>query len=261
MNYPRRAGTADILTTLISPEDFMRSSLSLLALAASLFLAACNDPASGPLASKDPAPALSKAAQPTLLGITVQDSDSFGAAYRIQSDGLGEYVHGVQTVTAEIDASGNLQFGPALSSALARRLRFDFSAPVDPLDSYRPNESGQQEWKIKTNPNIVPGTPAINSLGLNGNPVSGCYGSTVSHQNAGTRYPIIYNTVSDPQSVNVYITRTSISPATWTVVTNGPCAGTANQGALYSQSTTGGNPPLVFHGYYNLSFSLRLRAL
>ena len=239
----------------------MRSSVSFLALAALLIPAACNDPVSGPLALSDPMPVLSKAAQPTLLGVIVQDASSLGDAYRIQSDGLGEYVNGEQTVTAEIDAFGNLQFGPALSSALARRLRFNFSAPVDPLNTYRPDESGQQEWKIKTNPNVVPGTPAINSLGVNGNPVSGCYGSTVSHQNAGTRYPIIYNTASDAQSINVYITRTSISPATWSVVTNGPCAGTVDQGALYSQIVTNKNAPMVFRGYYNLSFSLRLRAL
>ena len=239
----------------------MRSSVSFLALAALLIPAACNDPVSGPLALSDPMPVLSKAAQPTLLGVTVQDADAFGVAYRIQSDGQGEYVNGVQTLTAEIDAFGNLQFGPTLSTSLARKIRFDFSAPVDPLNSYRPDESGQQEWKFKTNPNIVTNTPGINDLGVNGNPVSGCYGSTVSHQNAGTRYPIIYNTVSDAQSVNVYITRTSVSPATWTVVTNGPCAGTANQGALYSQIVTNKNAPMVFRGYYNVSFSLRLRAL
>jgi hypothetical protein len=239
----------------------MRSTLSHLALAGSLVLAACNDPASAPLAPDKPAPVLSKAAQPTLLAVTVEDANALGVAYRIQSDGLGEYVNGQQTLTAEIDGSGNLQFGPVFSSALARRLRFNFSAPTDPLNSYRPDESGQQEWKIKTNPNIVPGTPAINALGVNGNPVSGCYGSTASHQNAGTRYPIIYNTVSDPQSVNVYITRTSISPATWTMITNGPCAGTAHQGALYSQIVSNKNSPMVFRGYYTLSFSLRLRAL
>jgi len=238
----------------------MRPTVSLLALATSLILAACNDPASAPLADI-PAPVLSKAAQPTLLAVTVVDADALGVPYKIQSDGLGEYVNGMQTMTSEIDASGNLQFGPAFSTALARKLRFNFSAPVDPLNSYRPDETGQQEWKIKTNPNVVSGTPAINALGVNGNPAAGCYGSTASHQNSGTRYPIIYNTASDPQSVNVYITRTSISPATWTMVTNGPCAGTANQGALYSQIVTNKNAPMVFRGYYNLSFSLRLRAL
>jgi hypothetical protein len=233
----------------------MRSTVPLLTLAASLILAACNDPASGPLTASDPGPALSKAAQPTLLGVTVLDADDLGAAYKIQSDGLGEYVNGVQTITAEIDAFGNLQIGPTLSSTLARTLRFDFSAPADPLNSYRA-DIGQQQWKITTNPNVVPGTPAINSLTVGG---SGCYGSAVSHQNAGTQYPIFYNTASDAQSVNVYITRTSSS--TWTVVTNGPCAGTPNQGALYSQSLAHGNQPRVFRGYYNLSFSLRLRAL
>ena len=99
----------------------MRSTASLLALAASLSLAACNDPASAPLAAGDPRPVLSKVAQPTLLAVTVQDADALGVAYKIQSDGLGEYVNGVQTITAEIDASGNLQFGPTLSSTLADR--------------------------------------------------------------------------------------------------------------------------------------------
>jgi hypothetical protein len=255
MNYRGRAGTTGTLTILISPGNFMRSSLSLLVLAASLSLAACNDPASGPLASTGPMPSATKAAPVTPLGVTVLDTNDLGLAYKIQSDGLGEYVNGVQTITAEIDGSGNLQIGPTLSSTLARTLRFDFSAPVDPLNGYRP-DTGQQQWRITTNPNVVPGTPAINSLTVGG---SGCYGMAVSHQNAGTQYPIFYNTASDAQSVNVYITRTTIS--TWTVVTNGPCGGTANDGALYSQSLAKGNQPRVFRGYYTLTFSLRLRAL
>jgi hypothetical protein len=164
-------------------------------------------------------------------------------------------------MTAEIDGFGNLQFGPALSTTLARTIRFDFSDPADPLNTYRPNESGQQLWKFKTNPNVVAGTPRIMDLGVDGNPVSACYGATVSHQNAGTRYPAIYNTASDPQSTTVYVTRTSVSPAQWTMVTDGPCPGTANRAGVYSQVVSTKSTPLVFRGYYNLPFSLRLRAL
>jgi len=238
----------------------MISKMPAIAALAMMLLAACQDAVSTPISADNLSMRATKAAPPTSLAVTVEDQGPLGP-YKIQSDGLGEYVDGVQTITAEIDGFGNLQFGPTpLSTSLARTLRFDFSAPVDPLNAYRPDESGQQLWKIKTNPNVVAGTPKITDLGINGNPVSACYGSTVAHQNAGTSYPAIFNTASDPQSTNVYVTRTSVSPATWTMVSNGSCAGNANQAALYSEVVTARNPTLVFRGYYILSFSLRMRA-
>ncbi len=103
--------------------------------------------------------------------------------------------------------------------------------------------------------------PKITDLGLNGNPVSGCNGSTIAHQNAGIHHRAIFNTASDPQSTNVYITRTSISPATWTMVSDGVCGGNANWAGVWSQDLTKKSAPLVFRGYFNQQFSLRLRAL
>ncbi len=237
----------------------MPSNLPAIAISAMFLLSACQEPdrtLTAPAGLRT-----ARAVSSTPLAVTVEDQGP-GGAYRIQSDGLGEYVNRVQTVTAEIDAYGNLQFGPTLSTSLARTLRFDFSAPADPLNTYRPNESGQQAWKIKTNPNVVAGTPKITDLGINGNPVSGCYGSTIAHQNATMHHRAIFNTASDPQSTNVYITRTSISPARWTMVSNGPCGGNANWTALYSQVlNTKPASPLVLRGYYNLQLSILLRAL
>ena len=201
-----------------------------------------------------------KGVQPTSLIVTVDDQGPSGA-YRIQSDGLGDYVDDPDHLRANrrVRQPGvRSQAGTTLTRA--EILRFDFSAPADPNNTYRPDESGQQLWKIKTNLNVVPGTPRITDLGVNGNPVSACYGSTVAHQNAEISYRANFNTASDPQGTNVLITHTSISPAVWTMVSSGPCGGTANRAALYTDPLTGKHPVTLFRGYYDLSFSLRLRA-
>jgi hypothetical protein len=232
----------------------------MIAALAGLFLSACHDTTAVTRSADNLSVRATKGVQPTSLIVTVDDQSPSGP-YRIQSDGLGDYVDGVQTIFAQIDEFGNLEFGPRPAQAsLARTLRFDFSAPADPNNTYRPDESGQQLWKIKTNPNVVPGTPRITDLGVNGNPVSACYGSTVAHQNAAISYRAIFNTASDPQGTNVFITRTSVSPAAWTMISSGPCGGTANRAALYSDPLADKHPVIVFRGYYDLSFSLRLRA-
>lgn len=235
----------------------MHTKMPAIALSAMLLLAACDDTASAPTA---PGAQAAKGGASTPLGMTVQDQGPSGA-YRIYGDGKGEYVNGVDGIGAVIDTYGNLEIGPtAVSTSQVRTLKFDFSAPADPSNTYRPDESlPQQQWKIKTNPNVVAGTPKITDLGVNGNPASGCYGSTIAHQNGVTHHRVIWNTASDPQSTNVYITRTSAT--TWTVVSNGPCAGNPDWGAVYSMDLTRKNAPLVYRGLYNLRFALALRSL
>lgn len=70
----------------------------------------------------------------------------------------------------------------------------------------------------------------------------------------------IFNPASDPSSTKAFITRTSVLPATWTMVSNGPCVLNPNVGGVWSQDLVRKNAPLIFRGYYNLQFSIRLRA-
>jgi hypothetical protein len=195
----------------------------------------------------------------TPIAVLVEDTVPSGA-YRIQSDGLGEYVSGLQGMTAEIDQYGNLQITPANASSTnppQRTLKFDFSAPLDSSNLYRPDESGQLNFKIKTN---AFGVPRIQELGINGNPVSACYFATIAHSNSTTHHRAIFNPASDPSSTPAFITRTGISPATWTMVSDGPCGSNANVAGVWSQDLVRKNAPLVFRGYYDLRFSIRLRA-
>lgn len=64
----------------------------------------------GPESAMTAAAAQSKST-PTAIAVRVADTGPSGA-YRIQSDGLGEYVDGLQGMTAEIDPYGNLQITP-----------------------------------------------------------------------------------------------------------------------------------------------------
>ncbi len=209
-----------------------------------------------------PSLANSSAATVTPLAVTVEDQGPL-SPYKIQSDGLGEYVDGFQGMMAEIDGSGNLQISPNnLSSPTPpqRTLRFDYGAPVDPLNTYRPNESGQWNFKIKTN-KTNNGNPAIQDLGINGNPAAGCYNTTIAHATTTTQFQDDFNPAAQAQSTYVYITRTSVSPATWTMVTNGPCQLNPNAAGVSSQDRITKHAPLVLRGYYNQQFSIRFRGL
>jgi hypothetical protein len=171
---------------------------------------------------------------------------------------LGEYINGFQGILAELDDPGNLQFGPVNGRSTTppqRTLVMDYSEPADPLNTYRPNESPQWNFKIKTG---NAGKPRIQDLGVNGNPASMCYPTTIAHEDKTTHHRAVFNLAP---SGNAYITRTSISPATWTMVSDGPCSGNANWGGVSSQDLVAKNAPLVFRGYYLLQFSLLLRAL
>jgi hypothetical protein len=240
--------------------------VTVLSTLAAFVVGACTgiDSINGTGAGSGPKIAMTAAAAPSknvVLPIAMQVMDAGpSGAYKITSDGLGEYVDGLQGMTVEIDSYGNLQITPlngTSSTPPQRTLRFDFSAPTDPLNSYRPDESGQLNFKIKTN---AVGLPRIQDLGVNGNPASACYSATIAHNNGTTHHRAIFNPASDPSSTRALITRTSISPAAWTMVSDSQCPVTANVAGVWSQDLVRKNAPLVFRGYYNLQFSIQLRA-
>ena len=196
--------------------------------------------------------------QPAIpIAVTVDDADLAGP-YRIQSDGLGEYVNGQAGMSAIIDDVGNLQITPQNGDGTTpaeRRLVFDFSQPAIPSNTYRPDVSGQINFKIGS----IGAGPRIQDLGMNGNPVAGCYLVWFAFRNLTTHHRIWFNTSIDAGATLAYITRMSAS--TWTMVSDGPCGANASWGAVQSQDLTRKNAPLVFRGDYVMRFSVRFRTL
>jgi hypothetical protein len=196
---------------------------------------------------------------PIPIAVTVDDAGPVGP-YSVRSDGLGDYVDGQAGMLAIIDQFGNLQITPQNGNGTTpaqRSLVFDFSQPASPSNTYHPDVSGQINFKILS---ISYGAPArIQDLGMNGNPVAGCYRVTFAFRNLTTHHQLEFNTSIDAGATLAYITRTSAS--TWTMVSDGPCGANANWGAVRSQDLTRKNPPLVFRGDYIMRFSVRFQAL
>ncbi len=120
-------------------------------------------------------------------------------------------------MTAFIDQFGNLQISPNNGQATTpaqRSLVFDFSVPADPLNTYRPDVSGQTNFKILTN-NV--GLPEDSGPRGEWHSVFGVLSPDVL---VPERYDALssvdFNTSINAQAAFVLITRTSAS--TWTVV-------------------------------------------
>ena len=189
--------------------------------------------------------------EPIPIAVTVDPG------YRIQSDGLGEYVNGQAGMTAIIDQFGNLQITPGNGTGTTpapRSLVFDFSQQASGTP-YQVDVSGQTNFKILS----IGAGPRIQDLGVNGNQVAGCYRVIFAFRNLTTHHQLEFNTSIDPGATFAYITRTSAT--TWTLVSNGPCGANANWGAVRSQDLTRKNPPLVFRGDFVVPFSIRFRTL
>ena len=203
-------------------------------------------------------PANERQQQPIPIGVTIEDAGVLGP-YRIRSDGLGEYVDGQLGMTSLIDQYGNLNISPNNGQSTTPALRsivLDFSVPADPLNTYRPDVSGQTNFKILSNDY---GNPRIQDLGINGNPLSACYRVTFSFRNLTTHHQIDFNTGLNAQTAFVLITRTS--GTTWTVQSDGPCGANPAWGWVRSGDLTKKNQPLVARGNYVMPFSILLRAL
>lgn len=192
------------------------------------------------------------------LRITVSDYAPGGAAYAIQSDGRGDYVDGSQSVLAFISTAGVLQFdtfyGNGARSAV-RSLRWNFNDPVDPNNAYRPTPSTSYtyHWAMKSTP--IP----LQNLGINGNPSSVCTTLGGSFSNGTTTWRFNFHTgfEDNAQSPTAYlvVTRTSISPAVWTMTPVGSCSPNSNVGALRSDDGS------FLYGHYYWPFFFTMRQL
>lgn len=193
------------------------------------------------------------------LVVTVADVDSTGAAYGIRSDGRGVYTDGSQNVQAEIDAFGNFAFNTrATGKAAQRSVVYDFSRPVDPANTFRPTPTASENYHFSTGASSLLPKVDLQSLGVNGNPVSQCMYMGNSVANATTKWKVSfhkgYEDVSTSPAAYAVFTRTSVSPARWVAQPVGSCSPNSNVASVRSDDAT------ILYGYYYLPFYFTLAA-
>ncbi len=193
------------------------------------------------------------------LIVTVSDDDPTGVAYGIQSDGLGTYTDGSQNVEAVLDQSGTFAFNTNTSRKAATRwVRYNFNNPVDPSNTYRPTPSNTQNYHFSTGPSAFSPFTALQNLGVNGNASSECMYMGNGISNGTTDWRVSFHKgnedVSGSPTAFSVATRTSVSPAVWTITPVGSCSPIANIASLRSGDGS------VLYGYYTVPFYFTLRA-
>ena len=241
---------------------FTRASLATLALS-TLFTAACDEQpaATAPNRAAFGAAAAGKTTTyPTVsLVVTVANADPLGNAFGITNDGKGDYVDGSQSVQAVLDQYGTFAFNTNTSRQSAVRwVTYDFTHPVDPANTYRPMPSNAQNYHFSSGPSAFSAFIAIQNLGVNGNPSTECMymGNGIANSTTGWRVSFHkgYEDVSNSPTSFAVVTRTSVSPAVWTITPAGSCSPASNVAALCTNDGTG------LYGYYNIPFSFVLKA-
>jgi hypothetical protein len=195
------------------------------------------------------------------LVVTVSSFDGLGNSYGIQSDGQGAYTDGLQGVQAILDTNGTFAFNTLSSAKIKSALRwvaYDFSRPIDPANTYRPTPSNSENYHFSTGASQFSPFIPIQNLGVNGNPNSECGYMGNSLANSTTQWRVSFHkgfedVDASPAAFAVF-TRTSVSPAVWTVTPSGACSPNSNVASLRSGDGT------VLYGYYYLPFQFTLRA-
>ena len=210
-------------------------------------------PGASPLAGK------SSTLSTISLTVTVADVDASGIPYGIRSDGRGDYTNGSQNVQAVLDGIGTFAFNTRNTGKAAQRwVTYDFSRPVDPANGYRPSPTTSENYHFSTGPSAYSPFIPIQNLGVNGNPSTECVYMGNSLANATTSWRVSFHKgnedSSDSQTAYAVVTRTSVSPATWTVQPVGSCSPNSSVASLRSGDGT------LLYGYYYLPFFMTLRA-
>jgi hypothetical protein len=230
-------------------------------------LAACNpDRATAPgndVARSTSVPAFAKGSGPPIVSliVTVSNVDGLGNAYGIQNDGQGTYVDGSQNVQAILDGSGTFAFNTfnANHGSATRWITYDFTHPVDPTNTFNPPQDHLLNDHFSTGGTTFSPYVAIQYLGVNGNPSTECgYMGNGFFTNSSTTYRVSFHkgyedTQNSPTAFAVF-TRTSVSPAVWTVQPVGSCSPNSNVASLRSGDGT------VLYGYYTIPFFFTLTA-
>jgi hypothetical protein len=194
------------------------------------------------------------------LIVTVSNTDAFGNPSGITNDRLGTYVDGSQFVSAHLDQYGNFAFDtdPGRSAAI-RWVNYNFNNPVDSTNTFRPTQDHTQNYHFSTGGTAFSPFIPIQNLGVNGNPSTECgYMGNGFAANSKTTYRVSFHkgnedTQNSPTAFAVF-TRTSVSPAVWTVQPVGSCSPNSNVASLRSGDGT------VLYGYYTIPFFFTLKA-
>ncbi|MEJ7822701.1 MAG: hypothetical protein WKF85_10295 [Chitinophagaceae bacterium] len=202
----------------------------------------------------------SAALQTISLIVSVNDA----AGNNITSDGKGDYLNGVDYVQAILDGSGTFAFNTLNSRStktVAKRwVNYNLNSPVDPNNTYRPSPSNTKNYHFSTGGSVYGTNPFIplQNLGVNGNPATQCIymGNGIYNSTTGWRVSFHkgYEDISNSPTSFAVVTRTSLSPAVWTITPIGSCSPNSNVAALRSQDGT------LLYGYYYLPFYFTLRA-
>jgi hypothetical protein len=193
------------------------------------------------------------------LKVTISDA----TGNKITGDGLGDYIHGVDNVRAELDGIGSFQFDalyqskPNQTLPLIRWVNFNFN---DPIGTPAPPFTGDQQIgnrMITNSSSLSPYTPIQNMTINQSQCITLAAGSTYMTR---TNTPPIwrvnfhgnYEDISASPSAFAIITR--ISDTQWTI-TPGNCSisSSTNVGALRNGD--------ILYGYYHMPFSITLTKL
>jgi hypothetical protein len=192
------------------------------------------------------------------LVVTVSDVDGSGNSYGIKSDGKGVYTNGVSNVEAVLDSYGTFAFNTNTKHTAVRWVSYNFNNPVDPANTYRPTPSNLENYHFSTGPSAYSPFIPIQNLGVNGNPASECMYMGNSVANSSTQWRVSFHKgfedVANSQSSYAVVTRTSVTPAIWTVSPSGACSPVSNVASLRSGDSS------ILYGYYYLPFFFTLKA-
>ena len=193
------------------------------------------------------------------LIVMVSNADGSGVPYNIRDDGQGAYTDGTQNVQAILDQYGTFSLNTNTSrKAAIRWMTYDFSSPVDPSNTYRPAPSNTQNYHFSTGASAFSPFTPLQNLGINGNPNTECIymGNGISNSTTSWRVSFHkgYEDVASGPTAYAFVTRTSVSPAIWTITPTGSCSPNSNVAALRSGDGS------VLYGYYNIPFYFTLYA-
>lgn len=199
------------------------------------------------------------------LKVTISDVNGSFSVYNITSDGKGDYLNGVDYVEAVLDGWGTFAFNTLNSSRPAtvakRWVNYNFNNPVESNNTYRPSPSNTKNYHFSTGGTAYGTNPfiPIQNLGVNGNPSTECIymGNGIYNSTSGWRVSFHkgYEDISNGPTSFAVVTRTSISPAIWTITPVGICSPNSNIASLRSQDGS------LLYGYYYLPFFFTLTAL
>lgn len=190
----------------------------------------------------------------TLPTVSLKISVSDAGGNNLTSDGGGEYVTGLQKISAKFDQYGNFIFSCGLSgngpnATMVRWLNINFRSPVQVF--INPPITGNDKVTSITTGSVAAHTfIPLQNLAIG---QSECVGLTGG---SGAAWVMNFHRTAEDVSTSQssYAVFTRINSTQWTVMPAGSCSPNSNVCALR-------NGPGVLYGYYNMPFSFTLTKL